>query len=395
MERTKKPGHFTKIVQILNVLLIGGILLALGVLHFLCPDRSYSERENRNLAQFPPVSGKKLMSSEWEREFETYLNDQFPARDQSVGVQAMYQYICGKREIHKVYLAKNNRLIEKYSDSDFDDVQIQENIQYLKDFLNQASKGLGKDHVRMVFIPSKQTVFSDDLPPFAVGSKKQKEMKDHVRKAVKNSSEIVLDLEEELAKHTDEYIYFRTDHHWTTEGAMYGYRALMQSLTPDETIVLPEETKIVCTDFLGTTYNKIHLFGKADEIEVKGIPSAEKTKVDLPQQEKKQGLYVEEKLKTEDKYSYFMGGNYGLAKIHTPTKNGKKLFMIKDSYSNALLPYLTQNYESIWMTDLRYANESVFTYLEQMQEEENEITDLVILYNEEKFMQDSHQYNLS
>ena len=106
--------------------------------------------------------------------------------------------------------------------------------------------------------------------------------------------------------------------------------------------------------------------------------------------ENRSSLYDESALDTEDKYNYFLGGNYGVIKIHTGKANGKSLVLIKDSFANCMVPYLTSNYENIVMLDLRYLNSSVFDTLNEMEQ----IDSVIVLFNEEKFMQDGHLWLL-
>ena len=70
-------------------------------------------------------------------------------------------------------------------------------------------------------------------------------------------------------------------------------------------------------------------------------------------------LYDLSALERKDKYELFLGGNYGQCVITTGTENGKHLLLVKDSFANSFVPFLTGDYETITMLDLRYFRGSV------------------------------------
>ena len=70
-------------------------------------------------------------------------------------------------------------------------------------------------------------------------------------------------------------------------------------------------------------------------------------------------LYDLSALERKDKYELFLGGNYGQCVITTGVENGKRLLLVKDSFANSFVPFLTGDYETITMLDLRYFRGSV------------------------------------
>ena len=199
----------------------------------------------------------------------------------------------------------------------------------------------------------------------------------------------IIPLHEILKEHRDEYIYYRTDHHWTSLGAYYGYLEYCkdQNLVP---VQLEELKAIHITNFYGTYYSKHKgLFASADEIVYYDIPI---DKMIIDGQEAS-SLYDLDKVKTRDKYAMFMHGNPSLSIIDskkTEINEGKKLLIIKDSYANSMIPYLTYNYEEIYVVDLRYYGESVSDLIKK-----HEIDSVFILYNYDTLMTDNHFYRLS
>jgi len=274
---------------------------------------------------------------------------------------------------------------------------------------------MGTKHVKVVLVPGKETVLSDKLPKFVEQPTMQEYMRNRLKDKIDNSDEVVVDLRDVLKEHSDEYIYYRTDHHWTTEGAKYAYDYIMESFENGSDGVNAAEAEsgddgradegkagsegdykieTVTTSFYGTAYNKVHLKVKADSIDKYVIDEAENAEVtisDSGEETKGLKMYYPDKLETADKYEYFLNGNFSEVHIDTTKDDGSTLVMIKDSYSNSLVPFFCQDYDHIYMIDLRYANSSVFDTLEKV----GAFRELIIVYNEEKFMQDRHQYYLS
>jgi hypothetical protein len=134
--------------------------------------------------------------------------------------------------------------------------------------------------------------------------------------------------------------------------------------------------------------------------------------------EKLDGIYQEEYLTKKDKYAYFFGGNYGEVRIshtvktastNTETEDANSapnplesigddtkasdrgnLLVIKDSFANAFVPFLIPEYDNIYMIDLRYYNGDMASYIQ-----ENEITDVLVLYNVSNFISDKYLYKLA
>ena len=69
---------------------------------------------------------------------------------------------------------------------------------------------------------------------------------------------------------------------------------------------------------------------------------------------------------------------------------GRNVLVIKDSFANSFAPFLTQNYENIYMIDLRYYNGDLKAYLQ-----EHNITDVLVLYNISNFISDRNIYKLT
>lgn len=321
------------------VMLFGGTVVS-----FVLPDREFSDVENRELAKKPKITAKRILSGEYQKEYDTYLSDQFFFRDKWVDLAVREQIALGKKDFNGVYLGKNNYLLEKYEKADFDSGQIKENETYLTTFLNETEKRYGRKHVRAMFVPSKT-----------------------------------------MQSHNEEYIYYRTDHHWTSLGAYYAYRAWALQTGRKAKDLSDFKRVSVFDDFYGTTYNKIHAGGAADVVEKFESKNPVKTKVVFDDEEKTySSLYFpNEAKKGFNRYQYFMKKNSFQVEITTKAHTGKTLLLVKDSFANCFVPFLTEHFDKIIMIDYRYGKMAMGNLLSS----NSDITDVLVLYNTEKFLQ--------
>ncbi len=171
-----------------------------------------------------------------------------------------------------------------------------------------------------------------------------------------------VDVFDALSRHKDEYIYFRTDHHWTALGAYYAYEAFMKA-RGEEAVPLERYETVTVDNFLGSAYTKTlskELEDNPDTIQVylpftknsftrySGNATKEVDVIDLS--------YAEGK----DKYLIFIssgGGTWSV--IRTEVKNGKKLLVMKDSFGNAIAPFFLPHYEEIYIIDSRFYSTAV------------------------------------
>ena len=158
------------------------------------------------------------------------------------------------------------------------------------------------------------------------------------------------------------------------------------------------QENIVTNQFRGSLYSKILDADSAyDSIRIYGKPGgkpfgSEDLRVAINGKKTMDSCYDEEKLKEKDKYKYFFGDNYGEVQIvsgKAPEETGN-ILVIKDSFANTFVPFLTQNYHKIYMIDLRFYSGDMKEYLK-----ENQITDVLVLYNITNFISDRNIYKLT
>lgn len=149
--------------------------------------------------------------------------------------------------------------------------------------------------------------------------------------------------------------------------------------------------EIVYDDFLGTTYNKAHIFTKPDEVHIFHADK-EKVTVNINNGEMISDSFYFPKAAKEgfDKYRLFLSKNTGKIEVSTSVSNNKILLLLKDSYANCFVPFLAKEFSKIIMIDCRYTKAKMKHIFQQYPD----ITDVLVLYNIEKFRKDTHLTSL-
>ena len=165
---------------------------------------------------------------------------------------------------------------------------------------------------------------------------------------------------DDLMYHRDEYIFFRTDHHWTQRGAYYAYAAFMREKGA-EPHALSEYTTVDYGGFLGTLYkdSKSDPALLPEETITAYYPVSSGLKMEV--QYEKGGAFYEkpiiadgDKYGASAKYSLFAGGdNYMTVFTNPAVTDGSVLIVIKDSFTDALMPFLADHYSKIYELDYR------------------------------------------
>ena len=354
--------------QVVTAVLFCAFLAAFGLLHILLPDRTFSPVENRTLSSMPDFSWSALVDGSYTSKLEKYLEDQFPLRDSWMGLKNRYEYLLGKREFHGVYLC-GDRLIHKIEDAS----RAEQNISYL-----QKLTELTDIPVYLGLIPTAAEVYRDQLPAGAENFD-QAAYLEKVRESVPDA--VWVDMEKWMDSASDASLFYRTDHHWTSAGAWHGYAALMEAMgKPSEPLGTPET---VADDFYGTLYSSSGVHWLAPDT-IERYVSGEGVIVENFEKGETHGLYVDSFLEEKDKYASFLGGNTPLYIIRNPeAASEEKLLVVRDSYSDAMAPFLSQYFAEIHLVDLRYYRTSVAEYAR-----ENGMDRIFVCYSVENFVKD-------
>ena len=204
-------------------------------------------------------------------------------------------------------------------------------------------------------------------PPTAVGVMVEREYQAKLKCAPQDemlaflhgnmgSNVVTVDTYSALVAHNSEYIYFRTDHHWTALGAYYSYTAVCEALGLQPAPLSTFE-EVDNGAFRGSLYQKARYSNKLrEDVVYSYIPAGEITMYNV---------YANSKIEADllldmtyrrvyEKYQTFLGGDYALQEIiNESLPEGSVCLIVKDSYGNCFAPFLTQNYHTVYVMDYR------------------------------------------
>ena len=329
----------------------------------------------------PEASVESCFSGKFEKDFETYLTDQFPMRDGWISAKTAIEKATFKTESKDIYFADDDYLIEAHSKS-FTAPSANANIGYLKNFMETCVETYGKDHATAMVVPNAVDILRDHLPKYA--SPYDEEV--YLQKVADAMPEGTwFDSGSVLREHKNIQLYYRTDHHWTTEAAYYVYAAWAEEkgLSP---LALSDYKKKMLTDgFFGTVDAKVGGRNRSDTIHVYIPKKKEKYQVNyVAKNETADDIYQYDYLKIRDKYSVYFGGNQSLVEVKTDSKSKRKLLVVQDSYAHCFIPFTLHDFKEVDFVDLRYYSESLKEYMEK-----GDYTDVLFLYNAAGFAEDN------
>lgn len=371
---------YRNLMAILLLLFIGTI----AALHLLTPDRAFSESENRVLERLPVFSLQAIVSGRFTSNFEKYVSDQFAFRDVWIGVKSDADRFMGKKESNGVYLGADGYLIQKFTAPTAGDLE--DKIEAIHSFAS-ATPGLQK---YVMLVPTAVTLLKDKLPAYAAAGDEPKYL-DQVRQSLHSDIRFV-DVYPALYAEREHPVFYKTDHHWTPRGAYYAYRELCRQMG-----IIPQEEedfhiRQVTNEFYGSLYSKSGFRRlQPDSIELY-VPKEDQsyTVEYVEEQQTSNSLYEMDNLNKKDKYTVFLNGNHAIIHITTGHPEGKKLLVVKDSYANSLIPFLTKHFSEIYVADLRYFEENLVKLVQ-----EQGIHDMLLLYNIQTFLEDPSIKKLS
>lgn len=376
-----KWNSVTKYISCILLLLYIGIIVFLNL---ITPDKIFSDSENRILEQAPNFSFKELFKGKFTENYEKYIADQFTLRDFWIGIKSDCQGVLGNKESNGVYSGKDGYLLQSFKEPE------NRSFQEKMEAINSFAQSIPKVNKYFMLVPNSVKILQQKLPSYAPVDDELVAI-NKVKASVDKSIKFV-DIYDALYSKRDEYIYYKTDHHWTTKGAYYAY----EKIAKDMGFSAHEENyfnvKKVTDSFYGSLYSEggfRHI--KPDSMELYIPKTDENYTVEYYDENRTSNSFFNmNNLSKKDKYTVFFGGNYSFIKINMKNTSDKKLLVVKDSYANCFLPFLCDNFSEIYVIDLRYYDESLNALIKS-----NAISDLLILYNVNTFFQDSSINNIS
>lgn len=356
------------------------LLFLIMIVNAAVPDRKESELENRSLEARPRLNISAFLTGDFMEQWEEYLSDQFVGRDVWRSLKVGIDRLGGAKKENGIYIGKDGQLMEEIKVPD--EEQLDANAEAIRDFAEQYEDV----PVTMILVPDAACILNDSLPAFAE-VEDQRQMFSMVQRKLGDSVRWV-DAVSILNDHKTEKLYYKTDHHWTSQGAFYVFRDAAQTLGIESDVTDKFVSYTVTDSFNGVLAassgaglderEKIDIYVPAegdDDVVVNYVDEGRKTT----------SLFDSSKLETRDKYGVFLGGNTSVADIRTVSTSQRRLLVVKDSFADCFIPFLAPYYREIVVVDPRYYSGTMDEIMEDYR-----ITDALILYSGNTFFTDNN-----
>lgn len=397
MEREKRI--YKNIFAFLSAIVFVVALAFFGFISFNDVDPTVSESENRKLAEKPEFSWSSLFDGSYAENFENYYSDTFPLREDFMSlnskVTSFLTQFGGKDDNVLISYDKNDsdfvgegiELTTKEGETEKETEKTEKTTKKKGEVegtfkgsilvsgkrameIFTGTKKMSTAYAELVngvysampenvkfysmIVPTASEFYSGDTYSSGIHSQ-LKVIDDAYGKMDENI--VTINAYSRLEKKTEEYIYFRTDHHWTARGAYEGYLAFCEK-SGNESVDIKELETGKIEDFVGSLYKASNagvLKKNPDYVEYFKTRTDVDANVydDSKMENGKKVFVVARAVNSDNKYLAFIGGDQPLEKIVTSNKNGKKILVIKESYANALVPFLCDNYEEVFVVDPR------------------------------------------
>ena len=318
-----------------NIIFISVIvsLLTFGV---IIPDKDMSEQERRPLQQFPSFSVEAFMEGEFQKEFQEYVSDQFPFRDWFRGVKTWINHdLLNRIDNNNVYI-KDDNIYDKFEDINYD--MVDTHIRNINKLIEQFENG-----VYLTLIPSKS--YGVDLPVID-----QEILASYISN---NIDAIYFD---QLSYYDENDAFLVTDPHWTQTAAKDIYKDYLQKHLIKQNNLSTYKKYMLEDPYQGTLYSNLGSGSYEDYLEYYTNDVIENLEVCITGIETvcQTGPYFE----SDNLYDLYLNGNHPIVEIYNDSVEEKELVVFRDSFSNAIAPFIAEDYSKVTLIDLRLVHHS-------------------------------------
>ena len=380
----KSKANSVKTVLFIAVTVIFSFI---GLLFFLRP--TISETEKRELTKFPEFSVESFLSGEWTSQVSLWFADTYPLREGMISANSSLQSLYGvgdeqivlggdADDIPDAPTGPSDVVFNPTDDGSGEKVSglyVNANTAYqLYSFSEQNSNSYvalindfaarvdGKAKVYDLIAPLHYQIALSVETAQKYGASDGERAIDYMYSLLSDNVTSVNALSE-MRAHNDEYLYFRTDHHWTARGAYYAFVAFCEAKGIEPT-ALEDYERLRFDGFLGTLYSEANqpsaMKGDPDYVEA-FVPMGTNS-IKVTEKGGKVTDYQVVNKQTDAwypaagaKYNCFIAGDNPISEIHNPNINdGSSIVVVKESYGNAFIPFLVDSYEHVYVIDYRY-----------------------------------------
>lgn len=435
-----KKYHNLGIILFAGVMLLGAFL---GLLFFARPKTS--EKEKRSLAKYPSFTMKTFLNGEYFSDVSTWYSDTYPFRDALVsadqklkglyGIESKTMMVGEEKQADEIPDINDNTeavtetttaatteaatedteagatteaTTEKVREVDPPDSkgmdeeiqnQIQQNLyvkgdaaysvyyfgkenctNYVAALNNVAAELKGQTTVYNILVPNNSGVMLSEDELSKLAGSDQEQAIDYYY-SIESDDVKTVDTIKTLREHNDEYLYFRTDHHWTQLAAYYVYQNFCK-VKGIEAHDLSYYDKKEFKNFLGTFYSTLgnsNMEANPDTVDAY-VPKGtnDMTFWDTDGKEWNWNvIYDVDSWASSSKYMTFIGGDRPMEVIENPQiKDGSSCVVLKELYGNCFVPFLVDHYQTVYVLDYRYTTVNVLDFVKEKQAD-----DLIIINN--------------
>lgn len=329
-----------KSVTVIFLIFIVGFLL----INLFSPSKSISKSERRKLTQFPELSWKTVMNTEFMSNFEKYGLDQFPFREQFRTIKAKVLFnVFRQKDNNEIYIAGNQ--VSKFSNT-LNEASVRDAA---KKFNKLYSQYLSDMNVYYSVIPDKNYYLAEKNGYPSIDYEK---MINILSENIENMQYI------DLFNALNQDDYYSTDTHWKQERLAGVLKVLGEGMNIKFN-ELSGYTQNALEPFYGVYYGQSALPLEADKLIYLTNNIIENVKVSMLDEETFEMvdsvMYNTDKFDGNDSYDVFLSGAKPLIVIENGMADtDRELIIFRDSFGGSLSPLLISSYKKITIVDLRY-----------------------------------------
>lgn len=391
-------------VRAFCVVLVMGFVV--GLAFFARP--TASAVENRNLTEFPQLTWNTFWDGSFFSDLSLWYADTYPPRELLIGLDRDFESLFGVRsevtmvggaeeaqevptevpqeaatiDVEEFVAPDGDALAQEVQDNIMNGLYVRDGAAYSKYYFTEsvaekyssvintcAAKLDGKAEVFSILVPDQSGVLLSDSELRALGGSSQGDAIKYYDSLLSGQVKKV-DVFQALRDHNGDYIYFRTDHHWTQLGAYYAYVKFCEAAGIQQ-VPLEDRQMTEFDNFLGSFYQKL----KDPEMEANPdvVDAYQPNGTNDMRYIDKDGNWTDAKVITDvsswnrgTKYQTFIAGDQPYAEIENPAvADDSSVLLVKESFGNAFAPLLVDNFHKVYVIDYRYYPGNIVDFVEQ------------------------------
>lgn len=351
-----------KTVIIAFVIIIAAFIVVLA----LPADKESIEAENRVMSTVPPLDSGTVFSGQFASGFESFIGD-------SIGFRSFFTRLAKQLEDKKGFTPDTGKIISTNKDIGTGTTQKQTLLMVNNSIMEMFMRNPQHEQLYADTINHYAESLPESISLYSMIIPTQLEFQEPMYKNLQDSQKAAIDSIYEkldgnvtavdaygaLAPHRDEYIYFRTDHHWTPLGAYYAYREFMNANGGNAVNKDDFEANRI-QNVLGYLYDRVdnpEIAANPDTIEWYDVDPDNRLDISMHDTDENgnpttyNGTMYD---RTKANYLFFFGSDHPVVEMtNDDIPDGKTLVVLKDSYSNVLAPWLINSYHKVVMVDPR------------------------------------------